>query len=134
MGVNRSFTDYVTDRFYNEIFMSIKNYSEENYDALDLRLYRVRNICGIELLDIEVKFVSVCDLPDMKIEIDVTVEAELEVREFDYHYDESETCRQWFMIKCSGDLECNLDDFKTFSVGLYTSKVKINRQNLCQTR
>lgn len=124
MRINRSFTDYVADRFYNEMFVAIKNYTEENYDALDLRLYRVRNIGGIELSDIEVKFVSVSDFPDMKIEFDVAVEAELEVRELDYYYDESEICRQWFMLKCSGDLDCNLDDFKISSVSLYTSKNK----------
>lgn len=124
MGGKRSFTDYVAYRFYNNLFVAIKNYIEENYNALDLRLYRVRNIGGIELSDIEVKFLSVNDLPDVKIEFDVAVEAELEARESDYHYDESETCRQWFMLKCSGDLECNLDDFKISSVNLYTSKNK----------
>lgn len=125
MGINRSFTDYVADRFYSELHAAIQNNIEENYDALDLRLYRIRNIGGIELLDIEVKFVSVNDLPDMKIEFDVAVEAELEVRETDYHYDESEFCKQWFMLKCSGDLNCNLDDFTITSVTEYTSK---NRQ------
>ena len=124
MGSNRSFTDYVADRFYNELFAAIQNYTECNYDALDLRLYRVRNIGGIGLSDIEVKFVSVSDLPDMKIEFDIAVEAELEARESDYHYDESEICRQWFMLKCSGDLACNLDNFKISSVNIYTSKNK----------
>lgn len=28
------------------------------------------------------------------------------------------------MLKCSGDLDCNLDDFKISSVSLYTSKNK----------
>lgn len=124
MGINRSFTDYVADRFYNELFAAVQNYIEYNYDALDLRLYRVRNIGGIELSDIEVKFLFVNDLLHMKIEFEVAVEAELEVRESDYHYDESETCRAWFMLKCSGDLDCNLEDFKISSVGLYTSKNK----------
>lgn len=124
MGSNRSFTDYVANRFYNELFAAIQNYVTENNDNLDLRLYRVKNIGGIELSDIEVKFVSVSDLPDMKIEFDVAVEAELEVRESDYHYDESEICRQWFMLKCSGDLACNLDDLKISSVNIYTSKNK----------
>ncbi|XOQ48226.1 MAG: HTH cro/C1-type domain-containing protein [Eubacteriales bacterium] len=125
MAGNRSFKDYVADRFYNEIFAAIQSYTTDNYDDLDLRLYRVRNIGGIELSDIEVKFVSVNDLPDMKIEFDVVVEAELEVRESDYHYDESENCRQWFMLTCSGDLACNLDDFTISSVTEYSSK---NRQ------
>jgi len=88
LASNRSFKDYVADRFYNEVFAAIQSYTTDNYDDLDLRLYRVRNIGGIELSDIEVKFVSVNDLPDMKIEFDIVVEAELEVRESDYHYDE----------------------------------------------
>ncbi|MGS0744533.1 transcriptional regulator [Clostridium sporogenes] len=124
MASNRSFKDYVADRFYNEVFAAIQSYTTDNYDDLDLRLYRVRNIGGIELSDIEVKFVSVNDLPGMKIEFDVVVETELEVRESDYHYDESENCRQWFMLTCSGDLACNLDDFTISSVTEYTSKNK----------
>lgn len=124
MAGNRSFKDYVADRFYNELFTAIQSYISDNYDNLDLRLYRVRNIGGIELSDVEVKFVSVNDLPDMKIEFDVAVEAEFEVRESDYHYDESENCRQWFMLECSGDLDCNLDDFAISSITEYTSKNK----------
>lgn len=124
MGGNRSFKDYVADRFYNEVFAAIQSYTTDNYDDLDLRLYRVRNIGGIELSDIEVKFVSVNDLPGMKIEFDVVVETELEVRESDYHYDESENCRQWFMLTCSGDLASNLDDFTISSVTEYNSKNK----------
>lgn len=124
MAINRSFKDYVADRFENELFTAIQSYTSENYDNLDLRLYKVKSIGGIELSDIEVKFVSVNDLPDMKIEFDVAVEAELEARESDYHYDESESCKQWFMLKCFGDLDCNLDDFSISSVTEYTSKNK----------
>lgn len=124
MASNRSFKDYVADRFYNELFAAIQNFTAVNYEDLDLRLYRVRNIGGIELSDIEAKLVSVNDLPDMKIEFDVAVEAELEVRESDYHYDETEMCRQWFMLKCIGDLDCKLEDFKISSVNIYASKNK----------
>lgn len=124
MVSNRSFKNYVADRFYNELFAAIQSYTAENYEDLDLRLYRVQNIGGIELSDIEVKFVSINDLPDMKIEFDVAVEAELEARESDYYYDESETCRQWFILKCSGDLDPNLDDFAISSVNTYNFKNK----------
>ncbi|KYG28201.1 XRE family transcriptional regulator [Alkalihalobacillus trypoxylicola] len=124
MAGNRSFTNYVADRFYNEMFATIQSYIEENYDSLDLRLYKVQNIGGIELSDIEVKFVSVNDLPDMKIKFDVVIEAELGVRESDYHYDETENCRQWFMLECYGDLDCNLDDFTISNVTEYSSKNK----------
>ncbi|MCX7714112.1 MAG: transcriptional regulator, partial [Clostridia bacterium] len=124
MPGNRSFKDYVAYRFYNELFAAIQSYTADNYTDLNLKLYRVRGIGAIELSDIEVKFVSVNDLPGMKIEFDVVVEAELEVRESDYHYDESESCSQWFVLKCFGDLACNLDDFAISSVAEYTSKHK----------
>ena len=124
---NRSFTDYVADRFENNLFNAIQSYVEENYDRLDLRLYRIRNIGGIELSDIEVKSLSVSDLPDMRIECHVVVAAELEVRESDYHYDETEYCTQWFMLKCSGDLDSNLDDFLISSVAEYTSKNRTSK-------
>lgn len=124
MAGNRSFKEYVAERFYNKMFAAIQDFTEENYDGLDLRLYRAQNIGGIELSDIEVKFVSVNDLPDMKIEFDVAVEAEFEVRESNHSYDESENCRQWFMLECSGDLDCNLDDFTISNITEYTSKNK----------
>ncbi len=124
MAGNRSFQDYVAERFYNEMFATIQNYISDNYNNIALRLYRVKNIGLIELSDVEIKFISVNDLPDMKIEFDVVVEAEFEVRESNYRYDESENCRQWFMLRCIGDLDCNLDDFTITSVTEYTSKSK----------
>lgn len=124
MAANRSFTEYIANRFENELFEAIQDYIEYNYNNLDLWLYKVRKIGGIELSDIEVKFVNVNDLPGMKIEFDVVVEAEFEVRESDYHYDESENCVQWFVLKCSGDLDCNLDDFKIYSLTGYKIKSK----------
>jgi hypothetical protein len=121
---NRSFTDYVAERFENELFDAIQSYTADNYVSLDLQLYKIRNIGGIELSEIKVKTVSINDMSDMKIEFDVAVEAELEVRESDYHYDETENCPQWFMLKCSGDLDCNLDDFIISSITEYSSKNK----------
>lgn len=66
---NRSFTGYVADKFYNELFAAIQNYTECNYD-------------------------------------------------------ESETCRPWFMVKCIGDLNCNLDEFTITNISLFNSKNK----------
>jgi hypothetical protein len=127
LASDRSFKEYVTERFYNKMFAAIQGYPEENYNGLDLRLYRVQNIGGIELSDIEVKSVSVNDLPDMKIKFDIVIEAELEVRESNHRYDESENCRQWFMLECSRDLGCNLADFTISSLTEYAN---INKQPL----
>lgn len=125
MTSNRSFKDYVADRFYNELFAAIKDYAEENGEDLDLRLYQIRNISSMELSDIDVKFVSVNDLPEMDIEFDVAVEAEFEVCETDYHYDDSEFAKQWFMLKCSGNLEDSLNVFTISSITIYSGKNKL---------
>ena len=62
MARQRSFTSYVADRFYNELFAVINDYAEIKADSLNLRLYQVNKIGGIELTDITVKFASVNDL------------------------------------------------------------------------
>ena len=43
LASNRSFKDYVADRFYNEIFAAIQSNTMDNYDDLDLSIYRVRS-------------------------------------------------------------------------------------------
>lgn len=124
MAANRSFTDYVASRFYNDLYSVIEKYIEESIGSLDLNLRSIKNMGQVNLSEIEVKLVSVNDLPDMKIEFDVIVDAEIEVAEGDYHYDNFEQCNHWFLLHCSGDLACNLDDFTISSVTEYTSKNK----------
>lgn len=48
MAQQRSFTSYVADRFYNELFVAINDYAEINTDNLNLRLYQVKKIGGIQ--------------------------------------------------------------------------------------
>jgi transcriptional regulator with XRE-family HTH domain len=122
---NRSFTDYVKSRFYNELYSALEGYVEENLDALDLDLRNVKKIGEVSLTDMEIKFVSVNDLPDMKIEFDVIVEAEIEVTEGDYHYDDFDQCYQWFSLRCTGDLACSLDVFKITGISIYSQKNKM---------
>lgn len=124
MASLHSFKEYVAKRFYDELYNAIDSYLDENKDSVDLKLHKVRNIESLELTDIDVKFVSVNDLPEMAIEFDVVVEAEISARELDYHYDETEECHQWFMIHCSGDLDIELNDFQIHSIEEYTSKNK----------
>lgn len=90
MASLHSFKEYVAKRFYDELYNAIDSYLDENKDSVDLKLHKVRNIESLELTDIDVKFVSVNDLPEMAIEFDVVVEAEISARELDYHYDETE--------------------------------------------
>jgi len=122
MAKDRSFTNYVADRFYNELFDAIKNFIRNDPGKLDLYLYKVKNMSHAWLNDIYVRAVSVNDCPEMRITFTVIVEADMGARESDYHYDETEECGQWFSVECSGDLACDLNDFAVHSVDVYNGK------------
>ena len=66
MAGNRSFTDYVTNRFYNEFYSAIEDYIEGNFDNLDIDLRNVHKVGQVSLTDMEVKFASINDLPNIK--------------------------------------------------------------------
>ena len=128
MARHRSFKEYVSKRFDNKIFNSIaahiEDVGQEDFDALDLRLYKIRQVGDFELSETEVLHVDAYDLPGMQIGFDIRVEAHIEVHEGDYHYDEVEWPKQWFVLRCTGDLEKNLDDFTINAIEIYNSKDK----------
>lgn len=78
MPQQRSFKEYVADRFYNELYDGIQEFIKENPRDLDLKLYRVQDIDEIELSDIQVVFVDVHDQPGTGISFDVAVHADIE--------------------------------------------------------
>lgn len=59
MAANRSFTDYVASRFYNDFYSVIEKYIEESIGSLDLNLRSIKNMGQVNLSEIEVKLVSV---------------------------------------------------------------------------
>lgn len=68
----------------------------------------------MEISDAKVEHVWVDDLPGMKIQFDVALSICFEILEGDFHYDDSEEKIIWIMARCSGDLECELNDFEIF--------------------
>jgi len=123
----RSFQEYVTDRFYNEMFSAIAMFLEENRDHLSVTSHSVRHIDSTELLEIYVKKVYIEDLSDMRIGFDVLVEAEFAISEIDRHNDRYDEKRQWFRISCNGNLNKHLGDFCISSVCEYDSRIKQNK-------
>ena len=126
MPGSRSFKEYVSQRFDNEIFNAIASYVEEvgreDFDALGLRLYKIHQVGDFELAETKVLHVDAYDLPGTKIGFDIRVEAQIEVHEGDYHYDEVEWPQQWFVLRCIGDLEKDLNDFAISGIEIYNSK------------
>ena len=92
MSAGRSFTEYVANRFYNNLFVAVGNHIEESYASLDLCSNVVKFIDSAILSDITVKRAYVGDSDDMRISFDVALEAEIEVYEVDRHLDNSDVC------------------------------------------
>lgn len=127
MAGNRSFKNYISVRFDDEFCSHIEKYMEENQDNLDLDIQNIHKIGEINLTNIDVKMASINDLPGMEIEFDVVIEAEIEVSEGDYHYDDYDLCNQWFLLNCKGNLENSLDDFQIMGIEVYTQRNKIEK-------
>lgn len=124
MSTSRSFTEYVSSRFYNDLFVAVEENVNGNFSTIDLHSNSVSNIDSATLADIAVKNVGVDDRDAMKIAFDVILEAEIEVSETTRHYDNSDTCFQWFIVNCEGDLSKNLDDYTVLNVQAYNQKNK----------
>lgn len=124
MALNRSFKEYVANRFDNELWEAVSDYLGQNCRSLDVSSRLVRTIDRAELSDIDVKCVYVVNLPGMKIAFDVILEAGFEISETDRHADRYDDKTQWFKISCSGDLADSLNDFTISSVETYDNRGK----------
>ena len=124
MAQNRSFKEYISNRFYDDLFDAVSGYLEQNHNDLDVSSRLVRTIDSATLVDIDVKSVFVDNLPGMKIAFDVLLEAEFEISETDRHTDRYDQKRRWFKITCSGDLSLNLDDFTISAMEEYNYRDK----------
>ena len=129
---NLSFQDYISKRFDNKIFNSLAAHIEEvrrsDFDRLDLRLRRIHRAGDVELYDTKVLRVDAYDLPGSEVGFDIRVEAHIKVCEGDHHYDNVEFPQQWFVLRCTGDLEKDLADFSVNGIDVYYSKDKYKRK------
>ena len=116
VAADRSFTDYIKDKFFNDIYKAVEDFVELNWGHLDLDISNVHSVGGVAMSNMEIQFVSVGDLPDLKIQFDVVVDAEIEVY---YHFDDYDINNKWLTVKCIGDLACNLEDFEIVGIDVY---------------
>lgn len=119
MARDRSFADYVREKLYNRIYKSVEEFVKLNWEHLDLDISNVHSVGGVAMTDMVIQFVSVGDLPDLKIQFDVVVDAEIEITEGDYHFDDYDINNKWLTVKCIGDLACDLKDFEIVGIDVY---------------
>lgn len=122
MATGRSFAEYVKNKCYNGLCQAAKEYVNENWESLNLYIRNVHRIGNIELVDASVQRVYVRDLPEMRVAFEVGLELELDIKEGDYHYDESDQCCPWIRIYCEGNLSCGLDNWEILRVEPYSKK------------
>ena len=126
MAADHSFTSYVAKRFDNIFWAVAEQYLNDNADSLCSDLHRIHRAGEMEISDVKVEHVWVNDLPGMKIQFDVALSIWFEISEGDYHYDNSEEKKVWIMVRCCGDLDCNLDDFEIMENTAYNGKNRAN--------
>ncbi len=122
MATGRSFSDYVKSKCYNGLYEAAEKYVNENWQSLELDSRRVRRIGEVGMTDAHIERVYVHDLPGMIVSFDVGLELEIEIKEGDHHYDESDTCYPWIRVSCEGDLSCGLDDWRILRIEPYSKK------------
>ena len=122
MATGRSFAEFVKKKCYNGLYEAAESYVNDNWRSFNLYSKRLHKIGDVEFIDARIQRVYVSDLPGMRVGFDVAMEIELEIKEGDYHYDESDICYPWIRIFCEGDLARGLEDWKINSVFLYNQK------------
>lgn len=125
---DRSFKEYVGNRFYDKFFNAIKSYVIQNRHNIDLRSRTVSSADYAELSDFTIKSVGIDDRDGMEIAFDVLVEAEIYVKAHHRYRDvDEDTCYPWFLISCTADLAKNMDDLRIQKVEQYNQKNKQNK-------
>ena len=119
MTRNCSFKEYITNRFYNDIFDEVSKYIVRSEDVVrsQLKSYSIYQFEEPVLSKLEVRSIYVEDQPNMQISFDIVVNAEIVDKD-----DADKIFHQWFKLGCFGDLNCDLDDFQILSINIYHNK------------
>ncbi len=122
MATGRSFAEFVKDKCYNGLYQAAEDYVNENWESMNLYTRNVYRIGSVEMIDATIERVYVRDLPGMRVAFEVGMQLEIDVKEGDYHYDESDQCYPWIRLYCEGDLSCGLDDWDIIRIEPYSKK------------
>lgn len=125
---DRSFKEYIGNRFYDKFFLALKSYVIQNRHNIDLHSRTVSSANYAELSDFTIKSVGIDDRDGMEVAFDVLVEAEVYVKEHHRYRDvDEDTCYPWFLISCTADLAKNMDDLRIQKVEQYNQRNKQNK-------
>lgn len=116
--VSRSFKEYVANRFEDELYSAVEKFILADRFNSEFTTKKINYPTSTEIDKIRILSVTVNDLPEMRIEFIVTLEAQVNLYVSGNHWDDFDECYPWIQIKCCGDLEQNLDDFQIIGIRL----------------
>lgn len=122
----KSFEDYLTRVYYNEIFSAVKGYLIRNLHRLDIRC-SVYDPGYISLENFHIRSVSFHKTSGSAINFNATVEADSVVKDSGYGYEEDET-DVWCSLYCSAIFSNGLSGFRILRVDDYT-KNQYNKED-----
>lgn len=124
VGKLNSFRDVIEDMFYNDIFLALSTFIEDNPNKLDSNSFHVQNPDEAALSDFEVKYIELADSEENGILFDVVVSAEIEIAETVRRNREIDGIEQWFRISCSADLNDGIQNLHISGIQIYTKSRK----------
>lgn len=115
-----SFKDVAESMFYDDIYIAVGVYIENNHDRLDTRSFQIQTPDEATLSDIRFNSINITDSQGNVIDFDVVVIAEIEIAETVKRNRESDGAEQWFRVSCSAELEDGIQNFQISGLEVYS--------------
>ena len=127
-----SFKDVIMDKFYDDIFITLSDFIEENPAKLDCNTHHVQNPDDATLSDFEIITVRISKTKEHQIDFDVVVSAEIEIEEEVKRDREVDSVEQWFRVSCSAILDDGISDFSIFGINIYNRQREKSENRLSE--
>lgn len=116
------FKSMIEDHFHQTIYDSLEREITDNYSDYDLTLRAnvVNDVLEASLDDIEILRVSNIVQDDEEVDFNILVSCDIEIVDYAYGENISESICQWFQLRCSALLKnAALEDFSVNGIEAY---------------
>lgn len=120
MQQRRLFSEFICSQYQAKIADAIENFAIDNASSFNLRV--IDTVSEVECDSIYAKNVWIRNLPDLGLEFDLAVEADLNFLEHSYRKEEEESITQWFLISGCVDFGNIANGITINDVQLYEAK------------